>query len=1217
MAFSSYTTLEPFSALGMADIPNSGPCYISDSSIIFPVGNQVVQQSLDTGERIFLLKDRIKATGARTTKLTAFSLSADGSTLAMACCRKDDCPILTVYSLPSGNTLMQMPQEVAREIHFTAFHRSMKLGLMLVTEPRLFSLQLFNPATKAIGKSVKFSEPYEVACFHPMNDSMILLFCSKALAYYVKGENQVRSLPVPNYSRFSGFAFSLSDGALCAAASGRDLLFFQNMELKHTMTITEESNIVYLTTFLHGFIVATENGMLIFIHYIPGFKDFPKSFQQGTCLSYEIPHPIVWSSFSPSNHQMVCNVDHRQLLIVNTREFESNTDNSIINPNIVSHKGPVAAISSCAYKPLFVSCGAEDKTVIVWDYSKQVAVLHSEFAEGLTDVSFHPSGDMVAVASVDKLYLLAVTVDSLVNKAEWPLFNCLSIEFSNGGHFLVAASHIITFINPYTQEIIATLRGHTGLIHSLSWSPDDKRLVSSGSDGCIVEWNAVSQQQMWTVTVPKSDFSSSVIMDRGTAVACSKTAVVQHLFAGRHQAHVAENMPGFSCVSFATPSCLILGDVLGGIAAVPFPFIVPPQYQTQFENVPQLEYSDGQEVLNEFANIDIPFVVGDVFRSHCGNVNSVCSSLDGKVLFSCANDASICIFNILSPNQAYVTPPIPILRCDIPRQQFFLVSQSRYDELQHAIHKLKKDIQKQQVTYETTTIESLQQHEKNMRALTEQQDEKRRELQGQIDALRDVINDSTVKATRIYENMEAEHLKEARTLTNLYEQKLALENSKCAAIEKEVEDLKCSYEERIYLLRQQYKSSLQEFTEKVDHEQTQLNENLEATKTKISESEAAQTRSLIELELEFEKDRMQINLEYHNKIIALEKLHKELVEKADRLELETQKQDTEIAELKADLDRVKEKKNELDKEIKSQQHTFECRTSELNDRDETLMRQAERLERLQTSNSELQKNKDIMQYRLEEMGRELQPSLDEITRLQSELDGNSEEIRTIKRYSKANRRTMRDKQHQIEVLKRKLEVRRATLQKKRRIIQMFTMDLQEAVARTDPSSQANSVKELHDKYVAAQNLEETLKDANEATDERTRQRKHLQQSVMLLQRQAHQQQEITTKHFVSKAAENSHLLGDLNRLQKENNILKKKLDNAHADIDMLETNLKKVRQASHDQKLRQARSVKSALAPQRPHMMGEWVKQKSRVGQASAVSVVDGRGRFVHSGAKG
>jgi WD40 repeat protein len=858
---------------------------------------------------------------------------------------------------------------------------------------------------------------------------------------------------------------------------------------------------------------------------------------------------------------------------------------------------------------MFVSCGAEDKTVIVWDYSKQCSALYQEFSEPLTDVSFHPSGDLLAVATSEKLYLLAATVDSLVNRAQWPLFNCLSIVFSNGGHFLVAASHIITFINPYTQEIIATLRGHSGLIHSLSWSPDDNRLVSSGSDGNVIEWNAVTQQQVWSVTLPKCDFESSVITDRGTVIACSRSEYVYHLFSGRHQTHSSEECIGFASALFATPACIILGDVLGGIVTVPFPFIVPPQFQAQFENIPQLEFSDAQDSSRGHVGVNIPFVGGGTFRSHCGKVTKLCSSLDGKVLFTAAVDASICVFNVLSAGQAYASSNVPIVRCDIPKQQFFLVSQSRFDELQHAIEKLKRDIQKQRVSYETSTIESLQTHQKTMIALTEQHEEKKGKLNQQIDNLRTAMDDSTVKAALIYQNMEAAHLNEAKALTNLYEQKLALERAKCDAIAKEVEDMKCAYEERIYLLRQQYKASLQDFTEKVDVEQGQLAQHLEATRTRIAESQDTQDRSLTELELEFDRDRMKINLEYHKKLVALEKTYKELVAKREKLKADTQRQEADITQLKADLERLKEKRTELDKEIKAQQHTLECRTSELNDRDETLLRQAERLDRLQISNSELEKNKTIMSYRLQEMSDELQPSLDEIARLSAELDGNSDEIRTIKRFAKANHRTMQDKAHQITVLRDKLEAQKATLLKKRRVIQMFNVDLTEGVAREDPGAKAAVLKELHDKYVAAPDLEDTLKDANETIDEHTRQRKYLQQSVMLLQRQVHQQQEITAKHFTTKSAENSILLSDLNRLQKENRTLKKRLDNAKSDVEMLESNLRRVRQAQ----LRQARSAQSALGQ---HAMVDWVKQKSQTGASQSVSVIDGRGKYLHSGAK-
>lgn len=1203
MSNNSTTTLEPFSSLGMAGISNSGPFYINDASIALPVGNQIIQQSLDTSERSFLFSSRLYDKGSRHTRLTAFSVSLDGNYLALASTRHNEPPIIIFYSIPTESQVVSYTQEKCSEIHFAAFHRSQKLGLYLSTDPRKYRLSVIDLANKKEIASIKCVERYSVATFHPVDTSTILLYSPKNIGYYRIGDEFANLVVVPNYSKFSGFVYSLNDPNTCVATSGRDILFFVDMELKHTMTITEDSQIVYISSFSHGFIVATESNKIILIQHIPGHKDLNRIFQQGQSISYGINHPVVWTSFSPSGHQMICNVDHRQLIIVNIRELESNTENSIINPNIISHKGPVASISSCAYKPMLVSCGLEDRTVIVWDYSKQSSVLHSEFGENLMDVSFHPSGDLVAVASTDKLYLLAATVDSLVNRANWPLFNCLSIEFSNGGHFLVAASHIITFINPYTQEIIATLRGHTGLIHSLSWSPDDKRLVSSGSDGSICEWNAVTQEQTWSVNIPKSDFECSVITDRGTVIACSQSEILHHLFNGRHQSRISEEMIGFSSVLFVTPTTLILGDTLGGIIVVPFPFIIPPSKQSQFENIPQLEFSESNEALKTNNNEPIPFVFGDIFRAQCGRITSMCSSLDGRVLFTSAEDSSLCIFNVLNSSQNYAHSNMPILRCEIPKQQFFLVSQSRFDELQHAIEKLKRDIQKQKVNYESETISALQTHQKNMAELTAQHEEKKRKLNQQIDALKAAMNDSTVKAALIYQNMESAHLTEAKTLTNLYEQKMALEKAKCDTISKELEDLKCSYEERIYLLKQQYKASLQEFSMKIDQEQDQLTQHLESTKNRINESQENQDRELIDLEMEFEKDRMQINLEYHNKIIALKKLQNELDQKRLNLKQTIDKQKLDLDGLKNELNNAKNKRADLDKEIKALQHTQECRTSELNDRDETLLRQAERLEKLQNSNIELEKNKDIMNFRLEEMSHELQPSNDEIQRLSTELGGNSEEIRTIKRFAKANRRTMQDKQHQIEVLKRKLEGQKTSLMKKRRIIQMFTIDLTEGVSREDISMKADKLKELHDKYVATHNLEETLKDANETIDEHTRQRKHLQQSVMLLQRQVQQQKEITTKHYTTKSAENSMLLNDINRLQKENRILKKRLESTNVDVEMLKSSLNKARQ-----------TTKSAMRPkvQQQNIMDNYMKEKTTGKSSHAYTILDSRGNIFH-----
>lgn len=1210
MSYSGQITLEAYSTLGMTGIPGTGPWYINDSSIAFVSGNYIIQQSLDTGERIFLWGDKqVQQQEFRTTKITGFCVNSTGTLLATAVTRHNADPAINIFT-DKEQIVNQIVIPKASSVSFISFHRHLKILMYIAVYSHKFELTIVNYQDKNIIKTVKLPHNFKFAEFNPdPDDYSVILYDQHSLCYVAHLSDKCSQISSPNYSKYTGFTYSLNDKDFCIASSERDLLIFQKYELRHTMTVSDESPINFLSAFNHGLICATENFQTILIQHIPVPKDIPRSFRRGPSVSYGIKHPIVWASFSTSSHQMVCDVDNRQLILVNIRELESNTENAIVNPNIVSHKGPVAAISSCAYKPMLVSCGKEDNTVIIWDYSKQASIIYSEFQEPLTDVSFHPSGDLVAVASADKLYLCAVTVSSLVQRAQWPLFNCLSIQFSNGGHFLVAASHIITFINPYTQEIIATCRGHTGLIQSLSWSPDDKRLVSCGSDGKIIEWNAVTQELSWDLSVNKTDFVSSVINERGTIIACSKTNQIHHLFKKRYQPRVSEDTIGFSSVLFTSTNNIIIGDVLGGITLCQFPFVVPQSSRYKYENIPQLELTDNQE-FRKTNSEPIPFQSSQTFSSHCGEITRLCSSLDSKILFTSSTDSSICVFNIVTLvfGQNLIRSNIPILRCDIPRQQFFLVQQSRYDELQHGIEKLKRDIQRQRVAYETETIEALQTHQRTVSDLTCQYKDKEDKINLQIDSLMTAMDDSTIKAALIYQNMEAAHLNEAKALTNLYEQKLALEVAKCDTLYKEVEDLKCSYEERIYILQQQYKSSLEDLSNKVSTLQTQLLDDLENTNNEIEASDNRMNDRMIDLEVEFEKEKMAVKLNYHNKKLEMEKLEGELNNKCVSLEIEIKNQEQKLARKKSELKEVKDERTRLDKDIKAHQHTQECKKSELHDREETLQRQEIRLEQLHKSNQELTKFKEVMNYRLSEMGQALQPSSDEITRLKSELDGMNDEIRTIKRDTTINHRTMRDKAHQIEVLKNKLIEAQTVLAKKRKVIEIFTADLQEYADLASLNGRTNCVKELHEKYVVAQDLEENIKDADDTIDENTRQRKHLQENVMLLQRSVRQQRTTALKHYEAKSEENSQLLIDLNTLQKENKNLAKKLDLVEQDVDMLRSNLRRVRLAQKEQNRKRIRTTGSTIGLT-SRVTRDWVKKN----QGYGVAVVDGRGKYLHN----
>ena len=108
---------------------------------------------------------------------------------------------------------------------------------------------------------------------------------------------------------------------------------------------------------------------------------------------------------------------------------------------------------------------------------------------------------------------------------------------------------------------------------------------------------------------------SSVVSDRGTVIACSQKNVIYHLFNGKYQIRLSENEIGFSSILFASSSCIILGDMMGGVIVVPFPFIIPAKDQQQFQKVTQLEFSYCEEFNDN--QKEITFIADLTFKSHC------------------------------------------------------------------------------------------------------------------------------------------------------------------------------------------------------------------------------------------------------------------------------------------------------------------------------------------------------------------------------------------------------------------------------------------------------------------------------------------------------------------------------------------------------------------------------------------------------------------------
>lgn len=85
--------------------------------------------------------------------------------------------------------------------------------------------------------------------------------------------------------------------------------------------------------------------------------------------------------------------------------------------------------------------------------------------------------------------------DSIIYKFQSEGLGCYRLKFSPNGLMLAAAitnANSKTTVNIYDMKeglLMATLKGHTNIIHSLTWSLDSKFLLTGSSDYQVKLWN--------------------------------------------------------------------------------------------------------------------------------------------------------------------------------------------------------------------------------------------------------------------------------------------------------------------------------------------------------------------------------------------------------------------------------------------------------------------------------------------------------------------------------------------------------------------------------------------------------------------------------------------------------------------------------------------------------------------------------------------------------
>nr|CCA14945.1 conserved unknown protein putative [Albugo laibachii Nc14] len=885
--------------------------------------------------------------------------------------------------------------------------------------------------------------------------------------------------------KFTSHAW-ITEERIVASSDTGDLWYFEQNEIRQIISscFGEGHYANSIVGYSKGFICAGTEGIVYLFDRVDEGREYyrkMKSFRIDASVS-----SICSIAKSSSEDVLVCCLDNNQLysLVLSSTDILKEDMTSFDLLSTSNHfagafGSDITGLDTCIRKPLIVTCGL-DKSLRVWNYIDHTIEVMKIFKEEMYSVAFHPSGLHVIVGFSDKLKMLNVLMDTIRPFRQFAIKACQEVRFSHGGqNFAAVNNNVVHVYATYTGELLTVLRGHSNRVNAITWRKNDRSLLTCGLDGHVLLWN------LRTAGKIGSSHSQARCVYLDTTVTCGGDIA----YATGNDGYLREIEMSSGSIKAEHLTKLALGpmalansqqvlyagsvdpDTAGSIFVFHVPLCNEGTREQASNDRSQLGDASTESVAGNSSpdkDATIPLVKTTAryseYRCHDRAITRLRLSCDSKYLFSVSQDGVLAVFTTQecsarstktdSSNTSRANPTGLTAASTVLFAEEILITKSELEEKQQVMMELKAKVD------ELTHHNDYQLRSKEISCQESLQDMKHRlsaELAQDKQRCADIKLDQR-QMEREYEKkmqeIQRQQQQERQEMEVMYEGKIKVENERLTALQQSCDLQSTNYQQENSQLVQHHSQVLAELTTRYD-QQIALEHNVQreahCKKQDIMRRNDQYHNDLdkdADKEIESMQYRFEVKMNEEREILTRLRSENTIMKK----KFTSLQQD--IEDQKEEIRAIEEKSKEIMETIKALKKDVVGHQKEIREREETIQDKEKRIFDLKKKNQELEKFKFVLDYKIKELTRQIEPREQEIVELQKQIQEMDLELEQYQKSNSALDLMVGDLRLKMDGMQVELQNQTREMQARKQCTEQIRMDL------TKCAKHAHDPKEL-------------------------------------------------------------------------------------------------------------------------------------------------------------